>query len=317
MTTPAPAAPGYRLLFYAALTVALVVTALWLGTPPPAAAPAFEGLHFWPKRDAEFDFVVTTPYGYSYAGRSGNVIDECVLKYGAFEKDELFLMGDWLRAERGAGGPVTAVDVGANSGNHTLFLSRHCDKVIAVEPFPPVVRKMRRNLELSPKVTNVEILEVGFGDAEAELPFAAPPEDNDGGGTFLSKTRPATETLRVVVGDAALAGKVAGRVALLKVDVEGFEAGVLRGLAKTLARDRPLAVVEVTAPPGGSIATQAELLALLPADYELRFFRKSWRGWADGSRVVDPADPAAFGRGQLEVLALPREKAGRLPAGAS
>lgn len=321
MTTPA--AGNYRPLFYASLALAVALGGLLVVTIRQSRREEAESVALLHHRDVPYDFTVNA-YGYTYAGRTGNLIDDCVLLYGAFEKDSLFFMRDWLRANAPEG-RQTAVDVGANTGNHSLFLSRYCDKVLAVEPFPPVIARLRRNLELSPQVKNVEVLEVGFGDADAELPFLAPPAGNEGNGSFRVEAQQAADALdrkvvdklRVVVGDAALEGKVDGKVGVVKIDVEGFEEGVLKGLARTLARDRPLLLIEVTPPPVGTIVSEAQLLKLLPPDYGLRHFRKLRRGWENGSYRVDPLDAGRFNNPeeQLEVVAFPREREARVPAG--
>jgi FkbM family methyltransferase len=173
-TTPsadARAAKRYRMLFYAAALASVVASvALRMSRPEPPAPPE-------PAREKDYSFVVDA-YGYKYQGHTGNVIDEYILCYGAWEKDHLFFVRDYLKNLNEPNAVV--IDVGANTGHHTLFYSRHAAKVRAFEPFPPVIEAIKQNLALNPAIKNVELCEVGLGDANAELPFVAPVDKNHG-----------------------------------------------------------------------------------------------------------------------------------------
>ena len=153
----ARAAKRYRMLFYAAALAAAVASAvaLRMSRPEPPAPPE-------PAREKDYAFVVDA-YGYKYQGHTGNVIDEYVLRYGAWEKDHLFFVRDYLKNLNEPNAVV--IDVGANTGHHTLFYSRHAARVLAFEPFPPVIATFKQNLALNPHVTNGELCEVGLGDA--------------------------------------------------------------------------------------------------------------------------------------------------------
>ena len=144
-------------------------------------------------RDKPYTFTVDA-YGFTYKGKTGAIVDEQVLLFGLYEKDRLFFMRDYLGNSKKVDGVV--IDAGANTGNHTLFLSRCVPqgKVLAFEPFPPVIKRLRENLAINPAITNVEVHEVGLSDKQAELSFAAPTDENEGSGSFraTARKRPAT-----------------------------------------------------------------------------------------------------------------------------
>lgn len=133
------------------------------------------------------------------------------------------------------------LDVGANIGNHALYLAGIFDWVICFEPNPIALDRLRHNIELN-RVENVTVYPVGLGEFDAELPFHNNTAGNIGGGSFVHTDFPVSHTLPVRNGDQILRG--IHDVALIKVDVEGFEASVLRGFTKTIARNRPLIVLE-------------------------------------------------------------------------
>ncbi len=81
----------------------------------------------------------------------------------------------------------------ANSLGYTLHRTatvitiegpRFSTRELAFEPFPPVIEKFKQNMALNPHVTNVELFEVGLGDANAELPFVARVDTNHAEGSF-------------------------------------------------------------------------------------------------------------------------------------
>src|SRR5262249_8282493 len=123
-------------------------------------------------------------YGYKYQGFSGNFIDDRILAYGAYEKDVLFFMRDFIEAKNNP--DSTFIDVGGNTGQHSLFMSRFVKHVHAFDPFPPVAERFRRMIELN-GFSNIVLHEVGLGTEDASVPFFIPPSQNMGGGTFLAE----------------------------------------------------------------------------------------------------------------------------------
>jgi hypothetical protein len=55
----------------------------------------------------------------------------------------------------------------------------------------------------------------------------------------------------------------------MKIDVEGYEKSVLKGMQKTLARYRPKIVMEFSDTTRESISSLDELLGLFPAGYQI------------------------------------------------
>jgi FkbM family methyltransferase len=140
----------------------------------------------------------------------------------------------------------TFVDVGANEGMITLLgakLVGDRGKVISFEPNSTPHGILKRNLSRN-DITNVELHEAGLGEQVGAMPLFVP-YINTGEGSF---TRPSREVLGqyvtcpILVGDEVL-GERSPR--LIKIDVEGFEAHVLKGLARTLERTKPIICMEM------------------------------------------------------------------------
>ncbi len=187
---------------------------------------------FWRRKSQPFVFSAGSDRAMRLV--PGEYIDEEIFVHGAYEYRLLKLIREKLR-----GG--TYVDVGANIGNHALYLASNFDRVICFEPNPPIVARLRENIALSGR-SNIVVHEVGLGDEVGELPFHHNNCGNAGGGTFLDADCPVSDTLLIRVGDEML--EKCGPIALIKVDVEGFEPFVFRGLRRTIAKHRPMVIFE-------------------------------------------------------------------------
>jgi len=145
-----------------------------------------------------------------------------------------------------AAGGDTFVDVGAHVGTWTLNLAKVFRRVIAVEPNPEAIHALRENLENN-KITNVEVLEVAASDKE----YTATLYVNEGPGlTSLLEQHPNPfgrdkVVRKVSVRAVALDDVIQAPVSLIKVDVEGFEVEVIRGLLKTIQAQRPSLCIEI------------------------------------------------------------------------
>ena len=166
------------------------------------------------------------------------VIDASLYFSGSFEP----------RAERTLArqlGPgMTAIDVGANIGYHTLRMARSVGpqgQVIAIEPAPRAVARLQRNLALN-SFSNVEVVVTALGDHDTELAElqlqSSYPLSGRGG--------PERTLVRVARLDALVLEQRVSRVDLIKIDVDGQEARVLRGAREALQRFRPALFFELT-----------------------------------------------------------------------
>ena len=210
--------------------------------------------------------------GFVYPGRMNRWLDWIVYYCGAYELDELELMRSLLERKPQ---PV-ALDVGANVGHHSLYLASFCAHVHAFEPYEAVAvcldEKIHRNC-----VEHIQVHRVGLGDRDQELAYFAPQGINTGTGSFVAtheplNNRPAAR-LTLVHADSYLAALDLQAVDLVKIDVEGFEITVLRGLRATLARYRPIVMLELSDLARSEFADTAAFMALFPPGYEAKVVR--------------------------------------------
>ncbi len=141
---------------------------------------------------------------------------------------------------------MTVIEVGANMGSHTVALARRCAPglLYAFEPQPRVFQILCANLAMN-DVANVRAYPDASGAAAgwAMLPQIDYGSVSNFGAVSLraeTSVPPAEYAVRVTpIDDLPLEA-----CNLIKVDVEGWEAEVLAGAARTIARFRPLLYVE-------------------------------------------------------------------------
>lgn len=258
------------------------------------------------------DFVVDF-YGFRYQGNTGNLIDAHIYYYGAYEKSELYLLRQALTSATPA--PVM-IDVGANTGLYSLFASKYANEVHAFEPFPPILPRLRGHVSDN-KIGNIVVHAVGLGEAEAELPFYSPPEENLGTGSFVSGFKPENRdeqlTLKIVAGDAYFPTAGITRVAFIKMDIEGYEKPALAGLRATLQRHRPIVLLEISIDPAFPhlFKSMESLRSAFPENYD--FFQLVDQNRLTGAFRLQPFHPSFDRRAQFNIVARPSEKAGMVP----
>ena len=224
-----------------------------------------------PARKADFS---TDFYGMRYHGNTGNELDMVVLFTGAWEKPILYFLRDTLTSAAGKDGVF--IDVGANVGQHSMFMSQFAKRVHSFEPYERVL-KIFRTMQAENKLENITIHPVGLGAKAETVPFFEPPDNNLGTGSFLPNFYPGNHAgtpLRIVIGDEALREAAVERVDLMKIDIEGYEKPALAGLKQTLKKHRPIVVMEITINPAEThlFTSEKDLMAAFPEGYEFRMF---------------------------------------------
>jgi len=151
-------------------------------------------------------------------------------------------------------------DVGSHHGFYTLVMARRALRVIAIEPNPYNVVRLEKNIALNHS-ENVSVRQTAVGASKGRISLLC---ESDWGGVQSgdTKTLPTIDVDVVRLDDLA---EEYGFPQFLKIDVEGFEAGVLRGALRILER-RPKVAIEVhvdwVARYGSSVAEVIELLNL-------------------------------------------------------
>ncbi|GEM_PF-424524 len=135
-----------------------------------------------------------------------------------------------------------AYDIGTSLGLHTVFLAKAVGDagcVIGFEPEARSYQRCRENLRLN-ALHNVRLFDCALADEENEVQLVV--GESAASGVHHVQRRGDghahgwLQPIRLVVGDRFIAGHGLPAPDVLKLDVEGMEEEVLRGLAETLRR---------------------------------------------------------------------------------
>jgi len=216
----------------------------------------------------EIDF-----FGMKYSGNINNVIDFHCFFYGAFEKGQLFFWNDI--ASRLYHNKGIFIDIGANVGQHSIYMSKRASTVHAFEPYETVRKKITEKIELN-HLTNIVVHNVGIGHTSELLPFYKPTGANLGIGTFVENQQNTDNQsdyqLPVVSGDDYFNRQHIDKVDMIKIDVEGFEKNVMIGLNQTIQKNRPVIVFELGLELDCSFSSHSEIIDHFPSDYMFFMF---------------------------------------------
>ena len=140
------------------------------------------------------------------------------------------------------------LDVGANIGNHALFLKDVCSEIHCFEPNPRAIERLERNIRLN-AAKNVHVHGHGLGSSNRQQPFHDNVTGNLGGSRFVGDQPLPAEgqtgtRLPIRHADEAISALQLPRIDFIKVDVEGFEPEVFDGLRATIATFRPVIAFE-------------------------------------------------------------------------
>jgi FkbM family methyltransferase len=139
------------------------------------------------------------------------------------------------------------LDIGASFGWYTVrWANRLKDtgRVVAVEPQLSHYKFLVRNIVLN-QLSNVTALNCAAGDTDGSLvlyPQAFGVSRMDASAVYRSGGRPVEVPMRSI--DSLCEELILNDVRFVKIDVDGFEPQVLRGMARLLRRDRPVIVFE-------------------------------------------------------------------------
>ncbi len=206
------------------------------------------------------------------------IISRTLYVYGGYEPELQRLM-----SKMNLHGAI-CLDIGANIGLHTIAMSElvgDTGKVFAFEPEEHNYRLLEHNLRIN-SITNVVLSQSAVSDTEGVCQIGLNPVNY--GDHRVSTAAPgewATREVAMTTVDASLRELPENSIRFIKIDVQGHELHVLRGMENTLKRN-PDAIMMIEIAPdllsnAGTSAT--EVMSYL---YDLGF-----TGWElEAHRIV-------------------------------
>jgi FkbM family methyltransferase len=147
---------------------------------------------------------------------------------------DLVKPGDWV------------IDIGANVGHYTLRLAElvgRDGRVIAIEPVPVTFALLSANL-ISARLQNVSLFNIAASDTTTIAGIDIPGGDQLSGNYYQAHLSTASNAALSIMCAPIDNLRLPRRISLIKIDAEGHEAAVLRGIHELLRRDRPVLIVE-------------------------------------------------------------------------
>ena len=141
----------------------------------------------------------------------------------------------------------TVYDIGANIGYVSLALAKSVGpsgQVIAFEPIPKNVQHFRESIEIN-GLTNVQLLEFAASDQRGEAVIRIAGNLSTASLVWHRNDPSATQlTISTVQIDQLVESGSLAYPRFVKIDVEGAEGSVLKGMQRTVAAAKPILFIE-------------------------------------------------------------------------
>jgi len=156
-------------------------------------------------------------------------------------------------------GDMAVVDIGANIGYYALQEAKVCKQVYAIEPAPGNYARLVENINLN-NYTNITTHNLAVGDKKGEVKFSLSPVPNWHRVAIGDSKN--NITVPITTLDEFIGGK---RVDIVRMDVEGYELNILKGMEETLRKNSLWLFIEthkeLIEQYGGSLRDLYEILA--------------------------------------------------------
>ena len=141
-------------------------------------------------------------------------------------------------------------DIGANFGYYSIRLASHLDRkctVYSFEPFPSTFQLLKHHIEINGMDTCANAYQLAFSDTAGSMTMSVRVTGNSGSAS-LSSHGIDDVAVEVVTLDNFCESSSISRADFIKIDVEGFEASVLRGGSRVIDTMSPIIFLEVDPP---------------------------------------------------------------------
>lgn len=172
--------------------------------------------------------------------KNGLVDNEIFVK-GVYEPKYLKLIKENLNKDD------IFLDIGANIGQHSLFASKivgNTGKIIAFEPLKDIYKQFKESIEKN-NFTNLFIYNNACGEINKKIPIYLNIK-NMGGSSLIKNTynsvKDLSEVIEVINPTNILNRET--KINFIKIDVEGYELEVLKGLKDIIQKFKPKILLE-------------------------------------------------------------------------
>ena len=133
------------------------------------------------------------------------------------------------------------LEIGANVGYYVLLEAKLLEgqgKIYAIEPVAENLNLLKRNLELNNISSLAEVYHLAVSDKKGEFPLYIANESNTHSMVEPQEKGRDSINIKTTTVDDFLEGK--DKVDFIRMDVEGYECEIIKGMAGILQKDYPL-----------------------------------------------------------------------------
>ncbi|MFD7223256.1 FkbM family methyltransferase [Streptomyces sp. NPDC059892] len=224
-------------------------------------------------RDTPRQRVVRSRFGSRFAVDTQDLIQRYLYMFGVWEPH----MTRWLQSRLGPGD--TFVDVGANIGYYSVLASGLVGdegQVVAIEASPDFHRKLLQQVQLNER-GNVRAVNGAVSDSRKTLTFVLASSANMGANSIVPYDGPVESSFEIEARPLPelLESEEIARARVIKIDVEGAEGPVVRGMVPMLDKLRPDAEITVEVSPDrmAQLGDSAEELLTTMRDHGFNVYR--------------------------------------------
>ena len=154
-----------------------------------------------------------------------------------FEKDILDTIAKALPTPRKG----IFLDIGSNIGNHTLYLFQNdlIQSAYCFEPVQDTFRILKKNISINNLQNKVKLFNVGVGKSHGTAQIASYSKENTG----MSQLKISNDgNIPIIAIDDI---NFDYDISFVKIDVEGFELNVIKGMLGTIKKYKPTLFIEI------------------------------------------------------------------------
>lgn len=133
------------------------------------------------------------------------------------------------------------LDIGSNIGNHTLFMFQNnlIQFAYCFEPVQDTFQILQKNIFLNKLQNKVKLFNVGVGETQGMAQISSYSKNNTG----MSQLRISNDgNIPIIAIDDI---QFEQNISFVKIDVEGFELNVIKGMLETIKIHKPTLFIEI------------------------------------------------------------------------
>jgi len=161
---------------------------------------------------------------------------------------------------------INCIDVGANIGNHSVYLSSHFKHIFSFEP----QKNVYDVLKLNTQEKNISIFNYGLSESDKIVELRIP-KKRRGTASYVNQSLKDFVIEKIILKKFDSHHKL--EFGFIKIDVEGAELEVLKGMEDSICKNLPVIAFEFTKPSSKN-ATSQILVFLKNLGYENYYVKK-------------------------------------------